>query len=322
MSKRILLTTTSYQDTPGEHHALLEQSGYEIVRARGPLDQAQMLELIAGEGFDGLLNGDDDINPTVIDAALPRLKVIAKYGIGLDSIDVDHATSRRIPVLFTPGVNHTTVAEHTVGLMICVAKHFWFHARAAKAGEWKRQTGYELYGKTLGVLGMGRIGKEVIIRCKAMGMTPIAHDVYWDDAFAAEHGVERVENPDAVLERADVLSLHMTLTDETRGYLNAQRIATMKDGAIVVNTGRGALTVEADVAEACKAGKLLGYGCDVLAQEPMRTPHPFQEVDNVFVTPHVGSRTYESVERQALRATHNLINFLEGDSDYIQANPF
>ncbi len=168
MAMRFLLTTTSFQDTPGRHHDVLNNSGFEIVRARGPLSEAQLLDLIeAGgdqRGFDGLLNGDDQITAKVIDAALPRLKVIAKYGIGLDSIDVKHATSKKLPVLFTPGVNETTVAEHTIGLMIAVAKHFWFHMRAVKAGQWKRQTGSELFGKTLGVIGLGRIGKEVVKR--------------------------------------------------------------------------------------------------------------------------------------------------------------
>lgn len=122
---RILLSTTSFQDTPGKHHDVLNGSGFEIVRERGPLSEARMLELVTTNGgFDGLLNGDDIISAKVIDAALPRLRVIAKYGIGLDSIDVGHATSRKIPVLFTPGVNHTTVAEHTFGLMISVARTF------------------------------------------------------------------------------------------------------------------------------------------------------------------------------------------------------
>src|SRR4051794_33873266 len=117
---KILLSTTSFQDTPGKHHDIINGSGFEIVRARGPLNEAQMLDLIkSSNGFDGLLNGDDALNQRVIDALLAapnRLKVIAKYGIGLDSIDVKYATSKRIPVLFTPGVNETTVAEHTIGL--------------------------------------------------------------------------------------------------------------------------------------------------------------------------------------------------------------
>jgi len=326
MATRILLTTTSFQDTPGKHHDVLNDSGFEIVRARGPLSESQLLDLIKSGGdaggFDGLLNGDDQVTAKVIDAALPRLKVIAKYGIGLDSIDVKHATSKKIPVLFTPGVNHTTVAEHTFGLMIAVAKHFWFHMRVVKAGQWKRQTGCELYGKTLGVIGMGRIGKEVIKRGIAFGMTCVGNDTYWDEAFAAEHNVERLLTREDLLRRADVVSLHTNLTEETRGFINKQTIPLMKDGAILINTGRGELIVEQDVADACKSGKLTGYGTDVLATEPIKAPHVFQEIDNIIVTPHVASRTNESVERQGLRAANNLVNLLRGDKDYIQANQF
>jgi D-3-phosphoglycerate dehydrogenase len=258
----------------------------------------------------------------VIDAALPRLKVIGKYGIGLDSIDVKYATSKKLPVLFTPGVNETTVAEHTIGLMIAVAKHFWFHMRAVKAGQWKRQTGSELYGKTLGVIGLGRIGKEVVKRARAFDMNCIGFGHYWDDQFAAEYKLERLPAREDVLRRADVISLHTNLTPDTRGFINKESIALMKDGAILVNTGRGGLINEQDVADACKSGKLTGYGTDVLATEPMKAPHIFQEVDNIIVTPHVGSRTNESVERQGLRAANNLVNFLRGDKDYIQANKF
>lgn len=320
MTPRILLSTTSFQDTPGLHHDVLAKSNFEVVRARGPLSEQQMLDLIAQGGFDGLLNGDDKITARVIDAALPRLKVIAKYGIGLDSIDVKHATARHLPVLFTPGVNETTVAEHTYGLMIGVAKHFWFHMRAVKQGQWKRKTGSELFGKTLGVLGLGRIGKEVVKRAACFGMTCVGHGNHWDDAFAAQHKLTRLPTREDVLRRADVVSLHMNLTPETRGFINKNTLALMKDNAILVNTGRGGLVVDQDVADACKSGKLLGYGADVLDPEPMKTPHIFQEVDNILVTPHVGSRTNESVERQGLRAANNLVNFLKGDKDYIQAN--
>ncbi|MEO1236236.1 MAG: phosphoglycerate dehydrogenase [Planctomycetota bacterium] len=327
---RILLTTTSYQDTPGDHHRALADSGFDVVRARGPLPEAEMLKLIeeqtsGGGGFDGLLNGDDEITADVIDAALtaPRkLRVIAKYGIGLDSIDVEHATAKRIPVLFTPGVNHTTVAEHAFGLMIGLSKHFKTHLREVAAGNWTRQTGTELAGKTLAILGMGRIGREVALRAVAFGMKPIGFDVYWDDAFAEAHGVRRAASIGDSLAGADVVSLHLPLTDETRGLIRAETIATMKDTALVVNTARGGLVVEQDVAEACRSGRLGGYGTDVLNREPPPSDHPFFAVDNVLVTPHVGSRTVESVGRQAMRATKNLVNFLNGDRDFIQANTF
>lgn len=323
---RILLTTTSFQDTPGSHHDVLARSGFEIVRARGPLSEAQMLELIGkggkDGGFDGLLNGDDLITARVIDAALPRLRVIAKYGIGLDSIDVAYATAKRVPVLFTPGVNETTVAEHAIGLMIAVAKGFWFHFKSVKSGQWKRQTGCELNGKTLGILGLGRIGKEVVKRAQGLGMRCIGHGNHWDEEFAVAHGLTRLNDRESVLRESDVVSLHVNLTPETRGFINKERLAMMKPGAILINTARGGVIVENDVAEACRSGHLRGYGADVLEIEPMRAPHVFQEIDNILVTPHIGSRTNESVQRQGMRAANNLVNFLNGGKDFIQANKF
>jgi len=320
---RILLTTTSFQDTPGQHHERLAASGFEVVRARGPLTEAQMLELIAApdaqgrSGFDGLLNGDDAITAKVIDAALAAdrpLRVIAKYGIGLDSIDVAHATQRKVPVLFTPGVNHTTVAEHTIGLMIALAKHFGPHLAATRQGQWKRITGRELAGKTIAVLGgKGRIGQEVIKRVQVFGMTVVGHDLRWSRPINDPACID-------VLRRADIISLHLPLRDQTRHLIDAAAIELMKDGAMVVNTGRGGLVDETAIAEACRSGKLYGYATDVLDVEPMQTPHPFQGIDNIIITPHVGSRTFESVERQAMRAVLNLVNYLTGDPDYIQAN--
>jgi D-3-phosphoglycerate dehydrogenase len=323
---RILLSTTSFQDTPGKHHEVLEQSGFEIVRARGPLNEQQMLDLTKQHGgFDGLLNGDDALNARVIDALLnapTKLKVIAKYGIGLDSIDVLYATSKRIPVLFTPGVNETTVAEQTIGLMIALAKHFYSHIKSVKAGEWKRKTGCELYGKTLGLIGIGRIGKETAKRALAMGMKVIAFGHYWDSQFAHEYNVERRMSVNDLLKESDVVSLHTHVSPTTRGMINKDAIAIMKPKALLINTARGALIVEQDVADACKSGRLWGYAADVLETEPIKAPHIFQDIDNIIVTPHIGSRTNESVERQGLRAARNIVNYLKGDKDYVQANSF
>src|SRR3954454_12922058 len=231
---KILLTTTSYQDTPGKHHDVLAKSGFDVVRARGPLTEQQMLDLVtSNNGFDGLLNGDDHITAKVIEAALNAktpLRVIAKYGIGLDSIDVKYATSKKIPVLFTPGVNHTTVAEHAFGLMIALAKHFWPHLRSTKNGEWKRITGNELYGKTIAILGMGRIGKEVAKRARAFDMIVKGYDLYWDEGFAKACSVERCTTAEDAVNGVDVVSLHMNLDEKNRHFINKVRIAAMKKG--------------------------------------------------------------------------------------------
>lgn len=324
MTTRILLSTTSYQDTPGPHHALLESQGFEIVRERGPLPESAMLEL-SGE-FDAFLCGDDAITRAVIEKSLPRLKVISKYGIGLDKIDVAYATEQKLPVLNTPGVNHTTVAEHTFGLLLGITKKIIENAIDVSAGKWvagwKKPVGHEILGSTMGIIGLGRIGKEVATRAKAFGMSVIAYDPYFDEAFAAQHGVKRCATMDEVLLGANVVSLHCFLDENTRGMINAEKIAEMKDGVIVLNCARGELVETEDIAAALDSGKVGGYGADVLDEEPPRAGHPLFTAPNCVITSHIASRTYESVERQALRATHNLINYLSGNPDFIQANKF
>lgn len=315
---KILLTTTSYQDCPGDHHALLESTGAEIVRERGPLSEERMLEL-AGD-FDAFLCGDDEITQAVIDASLPKLKIIAKYGIGVDKIDVSYATEKRIPVSFCPGVNHTTVAEHVFMLLLALNKNLMEQANATASGGWKRMTGHEIMGKTIGIIGLGRIGREVAIRANAFGMSCIGYDLYWPEEFAAENRVERAGSAEEVLEKSDIVSLHTNLTEETRDMICEASINKMKDGAILINCGRGELTQTADIAAALQSGKLAGYGADVLDQEPPPENHPLLGAKNCIVTPHVGSRTFESVQRQADMATQNLVNLLKGEKALAQVN--
>lgn len=317
---RVLLTTTSFQDTPGGHHKMLEDAGYEIIRRRGPLTEAQMLEDV-GE-IDAFLCGDDAITPAVIDKALPRLKVISKYGIGLDKIDVKYATDKKIPVLFTPGVNHTTVAEHTFALLLALQRKLVEENNYVRAGNWKRLTGHEIMGKTIGILGLGRIGKEVAIRAKAFGMKVLGYDIYWDDVFAREHNVERVKDVDEIISRSDVISLHTNLSDETRDMINEKRLALMKEDTIVLNCARGELVNTHAMVSALNSGKIGGYGADVLDVEPPPADHPLLNAKNCIITPHIGSRTYESVVRQAGMATENLVRFLSGEAPLAQANKF
>ena len=315
---RLLLTTCSYQDTPGPHHALMASQGWDIVCERGPLGEARMLEL-AGD-FDALLCGDDAITRAVLEKSLPRLKVISKYGIGLDKIDIPATKELHIPVLFTPGVNHTTVAEHTFGLLLGLTKQIVATAAAARRGEWLRLTGHEILGQTLGIIGLGRIGKEVAIRARAFGMHIIACDPFWDATFADAHQVTHCATMDEVLERADVVSLHCNLSAETRAMICREKIATMKDGVVIINCARGEIIESSDVATALHSGKLGGYGADVLDCEPPPADHPLLAAPNCVITPHIGSRTYESVPRQAMKSLTNLINALSGSGETNCAN--
>lgn len=315
---RVLLTTTSYQDTPGPHHDLLASAGVEVHCERGPLPESKMLKL-AGE-FDAFLCGDDVISRAVLEKARPRLKIISKYGIGVDKIDVAGCTELGIPLTFCPGVNHTTVAEHTFGLMLAVFRHMLEQATAVRAGNWKRMTGHEIMGKTIGVIGLGRIGKEVVKRAKAFEMNVVGLDLYWPAEFAEQYGVQKVESFAEVFKACDVVSLHTNLTDETRDMIRTETIATMKKDVVIVNCARGELVNSADMAAALAAGNVGGYATDVLDEEPPSADHPLLTAPNCLITPHIGSRTFESVERQAMMATENLIRCLKGEQPLAQVN--
>jgi D-3-phosphoglycerate dehydrogenase len=316
---KILLTTTSFQDTPGAHHDLLAKTGWEIIRARGPLNEADTLALVGD--VDGYICGDDAITRKVLEKARPKLRVLSKYGIGVDKIDVECATEFGIPVLFTPGVNHTTVAEHTFLLLLALEKNFLFHTDSTRSGGWKRTTGHELLEKTIGIVGLGRIGKEVAIRAKAFGMTPIGFDLYWDEAFAQAHGVKRIGSLDEIFAASDYLSLHTNLTPETRDMINAKSLAKMKRNVIILNCARGEIVNTKDIAAALQSGQIAGYGTDVLEHEPPPADHPLLKLPNCIVTPHVASRTFESVVRQATTSVKNLILAMNGEKPIAQVNP-
>ena len=314
---KVLLTTTSYQEIPGPHHNMLADAGLEIVKASGPLTEAQMLDLVGD--FNAFLCGDDALTRQVLEKSLPRLKVISKYGIGIDKIDVAAATEFGIPLSNCPGVNHTTVAEHALALILAVVRNIVVEANYVAAGKWKRLTGHETRDKTIAMIGMGRIGQATAERAKAFGMKLIGFGNHWPEEFANKIGVQRVTVEEA-FERADIISLHCNLNDKTRNLVDANALNMMKDGVVIVNTARGGVINTADMVAALKSGKVAGYATDVLDEEPPPENHPLIGAPNCIITPHVGSRTYESVERQAVMATQNLLNMLQGEKPLAQDN--
>jgi D-3-phosphoglycerate dehydrogenase len=320
---KILLTTTSFQDTPGAHHDMLAKTGWEIIKARGPLNEADTLALVGD--VDGYICGDDAITRKVLEKARPKLKVLSKYGIGVDKIDVKSATEFGIPVLFTPGVNHTTVAEHNFLLLLALEKNFLYHTDSTRSGDaktnWKRKTGHELLEKTIGIIGMGRIGKEVAIRARAFGMNVIGYDLYWDEKFAADHGIQRANTLDDLYKVSDYVSVHTNLTPETKDMISAKSFPKMKKGVLILNCARGEIVNTNDMVEALKSGQVGGYGTDVLDQEPPPADHPLLKLPNVVCTPHVASRTYESVVRQATTSVKNLLLAMNGEKPIAQVNP-
>lgn len=316
---KILLTTCSYQDTPGPHHEIMESQGWEIVRERGPLSEQRMLEL-AEQQFDAFLCGDDAITRAVLEKCAPNLKVISKYGIGLDKMALPATKEMKIPVLFTPGVNHDTVAEHTIALLLAMTKNLYPSIRATKEGKWTRLTGYELLGKRIGLIGLGRIGQEVAKRAKAFGMEVHGFGNYWPEDVAEQYRITRHHDLNTLFEASEIISPHTKLTPESHHCVNSARLGLMPDNSWLINTGRGELISQPDVIAALDSGNLAGYATDVLDEEPPPADHPLLLHEKVIVTPHIGSRTYESVPRQAMKSLTNLINALSGEGECNCAN--
>ncbi len=319
MPLRILLSTTSYQDTPGPHHQRLDSLGASIHRVRGPLNEQQMLDIV-GE-FDAFLCGDDAITRTVLEKSLPRLRVISKYGIGVDKIDIASCSEFGIPVTFCPGVNHTTVAEHVILLILATLRNLHEHASHVHQGNWKRMTGHELLGKRLGIVGLGRIGQEVAKRAAAFEMSLIGYGAnYWPEDLASNLNMQRAATLDELFAQSDMISLNTRLTDQSRNLIRRETIERMKDGVVIVNCGRGELVHTADLVAALESGKIGGYAADVLDQEPPHPDHPLLHAPRCLITPHIASRTFESVERQAMMATENLIRCLNGEPPLAKVN--
>ncbi|MBS3965734.1 MAG: phosphoglycerate dehydrogenase [Truepera sp.] len=303
MNYRVLATARSFCRTEGPHHAYLAQHGCKVdLRAEEqPLSADKLADIIAG--YDGVILGLDSCDASVL-ARADRLRVISRYGVGVDNVDLAAATRLGIAVTITPGTNTTAVAELTIALILALARSLPQVASAAKAGQWRRSAGWELSGKTLGLIGFGAIGQAVAKRAHGLELKVLAYDPFWPSE------VDQAERVDlaTLLSSADIVSLHAALTPDTRGLINRERLAQMKDGAILVNTARAALVDEEAFYEALTRGKLAGAAIDVLANEAS----PLLGLENVIVTPHLGATTREAVARMSLLAAENLVAVLHG----------
>jgi len=307
---KVLLTSTSFQDTPGKHQELLEQQGFEIDRLRGPLSEHEMLDVVAN--YDALICGDDELTDKVLESGKKgKLKYISKYGVGLDKIDLKKAKELNIPVTNCPGVNQVSVAEHVFALLLSFAKNIHHEYNVTKSGGWKRYVNREIFGKTIGIAGLGAIGEEVAKRAGAFGLTVVAYDPYADAKFAADNNVKLFSSFNEMAAECDIITLHTPHTLQTENIINLQLVQqTLKYGVIIINTARGKL-VDMDAIKFGLDNKIIsGYLADVLEIEPMPTDYPAKDWNNVLITPHIGSRTYESVERQGLFAVQNLLNLI------------
>ncbi len=293
---------------------VLEAAGLTLVHpALAEANQPTDAELRAalGKGVVAVVAGSEHYYAELLDA-FPRLRVIARVGVGYDAIDVAAATARGIVVTIAPGTNQGSVAEHTFALMLGLTRHLPARDAAVKAGRWPLHMSQPLRGRTLGLAGLGRIGKAVAVRARAFEMRLLAYEPAPDHAFCAEHGVGLVSF-DELLASSDFLSLHLPLTPATRGLINRETLARMKPGAVLVNTSRGPLVREADLVEALRSGRLGGAALDVFEQEPTPPDHPLFRFENVVLTPHAAGADIQSLGDMARSAAEAVVSLHRGE---------
>jgi D-3-phosphoglycerate dehydrogenase len=297
----------------------LAESGLAILRAatgieldyRPGLKGAELLQAVAQS--DALITRSGTAVTQELVNAGTRLRIVGRAGVGLDNVDVDACTARGILVINAPTANVMSATEHTMAMLLALCRNVPEAHASVKRGEWVRSKfmGTELDGKTLGVIGLGRIGKRVTARAKAFGMDVIAYDPYISAAAFARAEAERV-SLDELLERADVITVHTPLTDETRGMIGAAQIAKMKPGVKVLNIARGGIYDEQALADALNDGRIAGAAIDVYVDEPPANDHPLINAKNVIVSPHIGANTIEAQDRVAMQTAQMVVDALHG----------
>ncbi len=254
--------------------------------------------------------------PDAVLRALPNTQVVAWVGTGVGSfVNLDLASERGIAVCNTPGYGNTAVAEHALGLLLALARNTAAHDRALREGRWPRDEvrGIELAGKTVGIIGLGGIGGHFATLCAALGMRVLVWTRTLDAARLAALGATAVADLDDLLRASDAVSLHLPVTPETEGILDARRLALLPDHAMLVNTARGELVDEDALADALRSGRLAGAALDVFCDEPLPSAHRWRDIENVVLTPHVGFRTPEASGRSVRMALENLLAYLSAD---------
>ncbi|NDJ86356.1 MAG: hypothetical protein GYB66_10750 [Chloroflexi bacterium] len=289
--------------------AVLEASDAVTYDAPGKMSRDAVLDA-AGSAHAMIVRSGTQVDAELLKAA-SQLTVVVRAGVGVDNIDLDEAHKRGVTVMNTPQGNTVATAEHTLALMLALARHIPQAQASMLDGQWERKrfTGTELRGKTLGLIGLGRVGQAVARRALAFEMTVVAHDPFISPSTASELGVALLE-PDEVFAQADYLSLHTVVTPETRDMINASTLAKMKDGVRIVNAARGVLINDHDLAAAINQGKVAGAALDVYAEEPPPPDHPLIGLPGVIDTPHLGASTVEAQEAVAVEAAHKVLNAL------------
>ena len=298
----------------------LKEEGVNIIDMRGSgIDDPKFIEAL--KGVDAVLCGNDLlVNDAMLDMA-PRLKAVAKMGVGLDTVDIKAASRHNAIVFNTPGANNQAVADHTFGLILSLARKIVFCDQSLRDKRWEHTKimGIEIWQKTLGLIGLGAIGRCVALRAKGFQMKVVAYDPFWPEEFAGEHGVEKMEIDD-LLKVSDIVSLHLPLTEENRGMINEETLRSMKSTALLINAARGEIVKEKDLYNALKDNVIAGAGLDVFENEPP-TNSPLLKLDNVVMTPHIAAFTHDAMNNMCTGIANQLIEYAKGNKPAHIVNP-
>jgi D-3-phosphoglycerate dehydrogenase len=307
---RVLVTPTSWAMHDSRLRVEIAQAVGEVVynTTGRPLTSATLAEML--HGIDGYIAGVDVVDRRAIEAA-DRLRVIARYGVGVDKVDLDAARERGIVVTNTPGANAVSVAELTVAMILALARQLPAAVAATRRGEWPRLSGVAVAGKIVGLLGLGAVGRQVARRLTGFDCRVLAHDPIVGADTARALGVELASMGEVVAE-ADFLSLHLPLTKDTESLVDAKFLARMKPGTCLVNTSRGELVDEEALAEAIRDGRVRGAAIDVFATEPPPADHPLLGLPQVLATPHCGAHTDDATNAMGWMALRDCLAVLAG----------
>jgi D-3-phosphoglycerate dehydrogenase / 2-oxoglutarate reductase len=313
-NKKKLLITESFS-----------QQGRALFNERGDIEVIEFPNMISAADFEKILRQQAPVHGVALGAtrfgepeleAAQDMQVVARIGVGYDSVDVAALSRRKVPLMVAGTANSPSVAEQALFMMLTLAKRGVELHALVKAGQWSTRLGllpFDLFGKTVLIIGFGRIGTRTAKRCLAMEMNVLVYDPYKSAAEIKAAGCEPVPDLDASLPRADFVTLHCPKTPETTGMFDAERLARMKPTAYLVNTARGGIVKEAALHDALVSGNLAGAGLDVFEQEPPPPGHPLFELPNVIIAPHVAGVTREAVDRMSEQTARNMLSALDGE---------
>lgn len=308
---KVLVTATNYSKYCQAGKKILQDAGCEIVE--NPHGRPYTSEELKGivSDIDGVVVGVDTWNEEVFRMA-PNLKVMARFGVGVDNIDLNAAKKYGIVVCNSPGINSSAVAEQAVALLFSLIRSVPQMNEAVRRGEWPRPMFHELKSRTVGFLGFGAIARNVSQRLRGFGPEMIAYDKYPNQEAAEKSGVKLV-SMDEVLQKSDIISVHLPATDETRHLISGETIRMMKDGVYIINTARGSIVKESDMAEGLQSRKVAGFGTDVFEHEPVDLKGPLFRFDNYIATPHVSAETYENCETTSIVTARAILAVFKGN---------